>query len=104
MSAAIAEERVDGSRPRGGAGVRHQHARVADDRHEARRPGRHGLAQRGAGLGQVGVLLSASYTTLRAGYWVVYSGVLTSEAAAERLAPSAAARGFAGAYPAHVVP
>lgn len=59
---------------------------------------------RRAGLAQVGVLLSSRYSTLRNGYWAVYTGVFATSAAAEAAAATAARRGFPGAYPARVAP
>lgn len=61
-------------------------------------------AARHAGLARVGVLLSSRYSTLRNGYWAVYTGVFASSAAAEAAAATAARRGFPGAYPARVAP
>ncbi len=55
-----------------------------------------------AGLTQVGVLRSADYSTLRAGYWVVYAGVFTNRAAAESALATASTHGFSGPYPARI--
>ena len=60
-------------------------------------------AQR-AGIPNVGVLLSSGYSSLHAGYWVVFAGVYATQAEAESGLATARSRGFAGAYPAHVAP
>jgi hypothetical protein len=52
-----------------------------------------------AGLPQVGILESSSYSSLRPGYYVVFSGIYSSNAQAQAAAPAAQARGFPGAYP-----
>jgi hypothetical protein len=51
-----------------------------------------------AGLPQVGVLDSSRYSSLHPGYYVVFSGIYTSRAEAERARSAAAARGFRLAY------
>ena len=60
------------------------------------------LAAKTAGLPRPGVLLSAGYPSLRAGYYVVFSGVYRSPGAALAALGRARARGFAGAYVARV--
>jgi hypothetical protein len=55
-----------------------------------------------AGLPQSGVLVSAEYASLRAGYYVVFSGVYSTPAAAVAALTAAHARGFADAYVARV--
>jgi hypothetical protein len=57
-----------------------------------------------AGLRSVGVLLSSRYSSLRAGYWVVFAGIYTTQAQAQTGLAQAHAHGFAGAYPARVAP
>jgi hypothetical protein len=52
----------------------------------------------------VGLLLSSDYATLHPGYWVVFAGVYTSEAAAQSGVASARGHGYAGAYPGQVAP
>jgi len=56
------------------------------------------------GLPAVGVLLSSRHSTLRAGYWVVFSGRYRTSIAAQAALPLARSRGFPGAYPARVAP
>jgi hypothetical protein len=51
-----------------------------------------------AGLPQVGVLESAEYASLHPGYYVVFSGIYSSQAEAEAALPSARAAGFGAAY------
>ena len=51
-----------------------------------------------AGLPQVGVLVSSDFRSLRAGYYVVFSGVYASSAAATAGLATARSGGFAGAY------
>jgi hypothetical protein len=51
-----------------------------------------------AGLPQVGVLESSRYSSLHPGYYVVFSGIYTSRAQAERGQAAAAAKGFRNAY------
>jgi hypothetical protein len=57
---------------------------------------------RAAGLPQVGVLESSSYSSLRPGFWVVFSGIYSSEAQARAATPSARAKGYPDAYPRRV--
>jgi hypothetical protein len=57
-----------------------------------------------AGIANVGVLLSSRYSSLRAGYWVVYAGELYSSGAAQAAAAAGRARGYPEAYPARVAP
>ena len=51
-----------------------------------------------AGLDEVGVLLSSQFGSLRAGYWVTFTGVHGSLNAARAELPSARAAGFPTAY------
>ena len=51
-----------------------------------------------AGLAVVGVLDSSRYSSLHPGYWVVFSGIYTTSARAERGRQAAAAAGFTAAY------
>jgi hypothetical protein len=51
-----------------------------------------------AGLPQVGVLDSGRYSSLHPGYFVVFSGIYSSQAQAEAAQASAAAKGFRLAY------
>jgi hypothetical protein len=51
-----------------------------------------------AGLLQVGVLESSRYSSLHPGYYVVFSGIYTSRAQAERAQVTAATKGFRNAY------
>ena len=51
------------------------------------------------GLPQVGVLDSGAFSSLRSGYYVVFSGVYGSESAAQSALAQARAKGFGGAYP-----
>jgi hypothetical protein len=51
-----------------------------------------------AGLPQVGVLDSSRYSSLHPGYYVVFSGIYSSRAEAERGRLAAAAKGFTAAY------
>jgi hypothetical protein len=55
-----------------------------------------------AGLPKAGVLVSAEYASLRAGYYVVFSGVYSTPAAAVAALAAAHARGFRDAYVARV--
>jgi len=55
-----------------------------------------------AGLKQVGVLASADYSSLHPGYFVVFSGIYQTEAEATAALGAAHAKGFSGAYQAHV--
>lgn len=56
-----------------------------------------GRARR-AGLGRIGVLESAEYSSMRAGYYVVFSGVYRSLAGSRAAERGARAGGFRGAY------
>jgi len=56
-----------------------------------------------AGLGQVGVLFSSDYSSLSAGYWVAYSGVLDRAETSTRQSEARAA-GFGDAYPREISP
>jgi hypothetical protein len=51
-----------------------------------------------AGLPQVGVLDSGGFSSLHPGYYVVFSGVYASQAAANNAAAAAAGKGFRSAY------
>jgi hypothetical protein len=51
-----------------------------------------------AGLPQVGVLDSSRYSSLHPGYYVVFSGIYSSRAQAERARATASAKGFGAAY------
>ena len=55
-----------------------------------------------AGLEDVGVLESSRYSSLHAGYYVVFSGIYASKVDATSAASSAKASGYADAYPAAV--
>lgn len=55
-----------------------------------------------AGLPQVGILLSSNYSTLKPGFWVVFSGVYDSLPQAASAVSQAAAAGFTGAYPRNI--
>jgi hypothetical protein len=57
-----------------------------------------------AGLPQVGVLDSSRFSSLHPGFWVVYSGVDSSAAAAEAGRQRVSAKGFAGAYTRQITP
>jgi len=59
-------------------------------------------AAKAAGLPESGVLVSADYPSLRAGYYVVFSGVYPTPAAAAAALPAARIRGFPDAYVARV--
>ena len=52
-----------------------------------------------AGLPGVGVLLSSRFSSLRPGYWVVFSGVYETAAAAQKGLANARLRGFTDVYP-----
>ena len=52
-----------------------------------------------SGLPQVGVLDSAGFRSLHGGYYVVFSGVYGSQAAAQAALTRVRAGGFSGAYP-----
>ena len=54
-----------------------------------------------AGLSEAGVLYSSSHASLRPGYWVAYTGVLSHEAAAARQQQARTA-GFPTAYARYV--
>jgi len=51
-----------------------------------------------AGLGDVGVLKSSEYSSLHPGYYVVFSGIFTSQSAAMRHIPAAKRAGFVKPY------
>lgn len=51
-----------------------------------------------AGLTTIGVLDSAGYSSLHPGYYVVFSGILSSKSQADSAAAKDRARGFASAY------
>ena len=51
-----------------------------------------------SGLPQVGVLDSADWSSLHPGYYVVFSGIYTSDGAAQSAVSRARAKGFAAAY------
>lgn len=51
-----------------------------------------------AGLGDVGVVWSSDYSSLRPGYWFVWSGIYTTAGEAEVDVAQAEDAGFAGAY------
>lgn len=53
----------------------------------------------GAGVPEVGVLESDEFSSLRAGYYVVFSGVYTSYAEAQEALPATRGRGYQSAYP-----
>jgi hypothetical protein len=55
-----------------------------------------------AGLPKAGVLVSAAYSSLRAGYYVVFSGVYATPGAALAALAAARAHGFGDAYVARV--
>ena len=59
-------------------------------------------AAKAAGLPKAGVLVSADYTSLHPGYYVVFSGVFSTPAAASRALATVHARGFPAAYVARV--
>ncbi len=52
-----------------------------------------------AGLPQVGILVSARYSSLHPGYYVVFSGIYGSQAQASAAATSAGGKGFSNPYP-----
>lgn len=72
---------------------------------ERGRPGATRRAKEAArgGLTQVGVLESASFSSLHPGYFVVFSGVYDSQGQAEQAVALARDRGF-DAYPREIVP
>jgi hypothetical protein len=51
-----------------------------------------------AGLPQVGVLDSGSYSSLHPGYYVVFSGIYSSQSEAEGARETASAKGFGSSY------
>ena len=53
---------------------------------------------RARGIGSVGVLRSSARNRLRAGYWVVYSGMYRNASGAQRAAAQVHARGYRTAY------
>jgi hypothetical protein len=53
---------------------------------------------RARGVGSVGVLRSSARNRLRAGYWVVYSGMYRNASGAQRAAAQVHARGYRTAY------
>ncbi len=55
-----------------------------------------------SGLPDVGVLDSSEYASLHPGYYVVFTGIYSSEAAAQAALNVASASGFSGAYPRQV--
>jgi hypothetical protein len=57
-----------------------------------------------AGLPQVGYLNSSKYAALQPGYYVVFSGIFDSEAAAESNVSTASSRGFSSAYARQLAP
>lgn len=59
-------------------------------------------AAQAAGLPRAGVLVSADYTSLHPGYFVVFSGVFSTPAAASAALAAAHTRGFPDAYVARV--
>src|SRR5581483_579124 len=59
-------------------------------------------AAKAAGLPKAGVLVSADYTSLHPGYYVVFSGVYPTPAAAASALAAAHVRGFPDAYVARV--
>ncbi len=59
---------------------------------------------RQAGIQDVGVLRSGDFSTLRAGYWVVFAGEFSSAGLAQSAAAEDHGRGYPGAYPARVSP
>jgi hypothetical protein len=56
------------------------------------------------GLPQVGVLDSSSFGSLHPGYYVVFSGIYGAAGDAQAALETVRARGFGGAYVAHVAP
>jgi cell division septation protein DedD len=56
---------------------------------------------RDAGLGQVGILYSSDFASLRPGYWVAFSGIL-DEASTSYAEDEAQSAGFSGAYARYV--
>lgn len=56
------------------------------------------------GLKQVGVLDSAQFSSLHPGYFVVFAGIYSTEAAAQSHIIDAHRRGYAAPYPRRIVP
>jgi hypothetical protein len=50
------------------------------------------------------VLFSSDYSSLRPGWWAVFSGVYDSDAEARAALPRAQSSGFPSAYPRRVAP
>ena len=90
-----------GSWPSGRSGytVVLQSLPASEGRDAALAQAHHALA---AGLADVGVLLSSDFSSLRAGYWVIYAGEFSSSGAAQSAASSDRGHGFSGAYPARI--
>jgi hypothetical protein len=59
-------------------------------------------AAKRAGLPAVGVLLSSGYSSLHPGYYVVFSGIYSSQSQATGALPAAHGKGFPNAYQARV--
>lgn len=59
---------------------------------------------RDAGLREVGILLSSSFSSLHPGYFVVFAGVHESQSQAESAVPAARAAGYPAAYARRVTP
>lgn len=57
-----------------------------------------------AGLPQVGILDSSRYSSLHPGYYVVFSGVYSSQGEAEDAQATASSKGFASAYSKEITP
>jgi hypothetical protein len=57
-----------------------------------------------AGLSEVGVLDSSDFSSLNAGYHVVFAGIHDTEAQAKAAVPDARQAGYAIAYPRRIVP
>jgi hypothetical protein len=55
-------------------------------------------AAKRAGLQDVGVLLSSGYSSLHPGYYVVFSGIYSSQSQASSALSTAHAKGFPNAY------
>ena len=56
------------------------------------------------GLKKVGVLDSAQFSSLHPGYYVVFFGVYSSQAAAQSSIIDAHQKGYGGAYPRRITP
>ena len=56
------------------------------------------------GLKKVGVLDSASFSSLHPGYYVVFAGIYDSQAAAQSSIIDAHQKGYGGAYPRRITP